>query len=165
MQRTQHRRRTVRHENVISHAGWLSVSLVLGILAIVVASSSVVPKLQATTEEITDLVYVQRYEQVFESAYDVNTANASAIKSDVAEFLKLSGLPSDTVIVQAQFVGGYAASAELMADGIDRATIFQAKIEAEDPTMFTESEVSFDGTDKIFPDKVVIRFRFGEPIA
>jgi hypothetical protein len=163
MQHSRRPRRTARHENVTSHAGWLTVSLVLGIMVIVVASSSVVPKLQAT-EEITDFVYVQRYEQVFESAYDLAETDAKSIDADVANFLNVNGLPPETVIVQAQFIGGYTETTELMADGINRATTFQAKIEAEDPTLFTESEVSFDGTNKIFSDKVVVRFRFGDPV-
>lgn len=168
MEHKRHPRHVARHDDVTSHAGWLAVSLVLGILAVAVAASTVVPKIQATeviTE--TEFVYVQRYEQTFENAYDLDEATSKTIQDDVVAFLAKNGLPADTVIVQAQFIGGYDETTELMADGVNRATTFQARIKAEDPTLFLEAgpEVTFDGTNKVFPDKVVVRFRFGEPVA
>lgn len=164
MPHTRKQPRAFQSENVTGHAGWLSISLLLGLLAVALATSSLGPNF-TSSEEITDYVYVQRYEQVFETVYDLNETDASVINQDVAKFLEANGLPPETVIVQAQFVGGYTENLETNVEGVSRAESFKSQIDTQDSALLLQAELSYDSTNKIYPDKVIFRVRFGDPIA
>ena len=148
-----------RRDDVTGQAGWMYTDLLLGLMVVFMATVSFIPE-ASPTKKPSAYVYTQRFDQVFEQVYVIENTDATLINQEVAAFLLLNNLPEQSVIVQAQFVGGFNSNVETPTDGINRAVGFSAKVDAGDPETLSKAATSVDASGQIDPGEIVVRFRF-----
>lgn len=150
---------TERRDDVTGQAGWMYTDLLLGLMVVFMATISFIPE-TIQTEKPSAYVYTQRFEQVFEQVYVVEETDAAIINQEVAVFLAANNLPAQSVIVQAQFVGGYNENLESPTDAINRAVAFSAKVDSGDSLILSKASSSVDSSSQIDPGEIIVRFKF-----
>ena len=148
-----------RRDDVTGQAGWMYTDLLLGLMIVFMATVSFIPE-AAPSKKASAYVYSQRFEQVFEQVYVVADTDAEIISQEVAYFLAINNLPEQSVIVQAQFVGGYSVNVETPTDAINRAVAFSSAIDTGDPVLLSKAANSVDSSSQIEAGQVIVRFRF-----
>jgi len=148
-----------RRDDVTGQAGWMYTDLLLGLMVVFMATVSFIPE-ASLTKKPSAYVYTQRFDQVFEQVYVIENSDSTLINQEVTAFLLLNNLPEQSVIVQAQFVGGFNANVETPTDGINRAVGFSAKVDAGDPEILSKAATSVDASGQIDPGEIVVRLRF-----
>ena len=148
-----------RRDDVTGQAGWMYTDLLLGLMIVFMATVSFIPE-ALPTKKPSAYVYSQRFDQVFEQVYVVETLTAQTVNQEVTAFLFNNNLPEQSVIVQAQFVGGYNSNVETATDAINRAVAVSTKLGTEDSLFLSKAATSVDSTSQIAPGEIIIRFRF-----
>lgn len=148
-----------RRDDVTGQAGWMYTDLLLGLMVVFMATVSFIPE-TLRTEKPSAYVYSQRFDQVFEQVYVVETTDAAIIKQEVAIFLAANNLPVQSIIVQAQFVGGYNQNVETPTDAINRAVAFSTKVDSGDSVILSKASSSVDSSSQIEPEQIIVRFKF-----
>ena len=133
--------------------------LLLGLMIVFMATVSFIPE-AAPTKKPSAYVYSQRFEQVFERVYVIKDLTAGILDQDVSTFLIINNLPKQSVIVQAQFVGGFNANNESSTEAINRAVDLSAALNKSDPVLLSKAASLVDSSSQVKPSEIIIRLRF-----
>lgn len=160
MQRRRDIRRPFRREDATGQAGWMYTDLLLGLMIVFMATVSFLPE-ALPGKSASAYVYSQHFEQVFERVYSASGVDSVTIENDVKAFLEFHNLPEQSIIEQAQFVGGFDQATENVATAIGRAVAFSTELDASDPVLLGKAATSVDASSDLPAGQVIVRFKFG----
>jgi hypothetical protein len=151
-------------EDLTGQAGWMYTDLMLALMVVFLATISFVPQFlgngSATTKDPNNPNY--SFSKVFDES--MNTLyegfSLSAIQSDIARFKSSHGLPQDSDIVYAQYVGGYNPGSENPSAAIARALAFSQKLDKSAHELLVNSATTLSSSNVLKSNQVIVRFTF-----
>ena len=87
----------------------------------------------------------------------------SQIESDIARFKSSKGLPQDSDIVFAQYVGGYSSGGESPSVAIARALSFSQKLDSASPELLASAATTLSSSNVLKSNQIIVRFTFATP--
>jgi hypothetical protein len=152
-------------EDLTGQAGWMYTDLMLALMVIFLATISFVPRLsgnaQAADPANPDYSYSKIFDESMNTLYDSFSLNQ--IKADVARFKSTHGMPPDSDIVFAQYVGGYSSGSENPSVAIARALAFSQKLDQADHGLLSSAATTLSSSNVLGKNQVIVRFTFATP--
>ena len=153
-------------EDLTGHAGWMYTDLMLALMVIFLATISFVPQFTGNSNSVTDPNNPDySYSNVFDES--MNTLHESfstgQIERDISRFKISKGLPADSDIVFAQYVGGYSSGSENPATAIARALAFSQKLDSANPELLASAATTLSSSNVLKANQIIVRFTFATP--
>jgi hypothetical protein len=146
-------------EDLTGHAGWMYTDLMLALMVIFLATISFVP--QFTGPNNPDYAYSKIFDESMNTLYE--SFSLGQIERDIANFKLSKGLPPDSDIVFAQYVGGYSSGSENSATAIARALAFSQKLDSANPELLASAATTLSSSNVLKANQVIVRFTFATP--
>ena len=153
-------------EDLTGHAGWMYTDLMLALMVIFLATISFVPQFTGNSNSVTDpnnpdYSYSKVFDESMNTLYE--SFSLGQIERDIARFKLSKGLPADSDIVFAQYVGGYASGSENPATAIARALAFSQKLDSANPELLASAATTLSSSNVLKANQVIVRFTFATP--
>jgi hypothetical protein len=153
-------------EDLTGQAGWMYTDLMLALMVIFLATISFVPQFAGSSNATADpnnpnYSYSKIFDESMNTLYE--GFNLSQIKADIAKFKSSHGLPSDSDIIYAQYVGGYSTSNENPSIAIARALEFSKKLDSADHELLASAATTLSSSNVLRTNQVIVRFTFATP--
>jgi len=153
-------------EDLTGQAGWMYTDLMLALMVIFLATISFVPLYtgnsnSAANPKNPDYSYSKIFDESMNTLYE--SFSESQIKSDIARFKLSKGLPADSDIVYAQYVGGYSAGFEKPSAAIARALAFSQKLDSANHDLIASAATTLSSSNVLKANQVIVRFTFATP--
>jgi hypothetical protein len=155
----------VEHD-VVGQAGWMYTDLMLALMVVFLATISFVPNFSSVSAESPDANSGEySYSKVFDESLNIlyEGFNPNQIEVDVNQFKRSRGLPMESDIVFAQYVGGYASGSESPSKAIARALEFSKKLDQANPLLLGNAATTLSSSNVLKPNQVIVRFTFATP--
>jgi hypothetical protein len=167
---------TEEPEDVTGAAGWMFSDMLIALMVVFLATITFIPQIPLTGNSTIsqgaggDLnlpggatySYTERFEQEFVFTY--RFSELGLVLDDISLFLNNYGLPADSVIDSAQFVGGYDEG-ESTQIGIQRAIDFANALEQLAPDLFARAATVLNTSSQLPADLVTLRLTFSARIS
>ena len=153
-------------EDLTGQAGWMYTDLMLALMVIFLATISFVPQFKGNSNAVADpnnpdYAYSKIFDESMNTLYE--SFSESQIKLDIARFKSSKGLPTDSDIVYAQYVGGYSAGSEKPSAAIARALAFSQKLDSADHDLLASAATTLSSSNVLKANQVIVRFTFATP--
>ena len=153
-------------EDLTGQAGWMYTDLMLALMVIFLATISFVPQFTGNSNAVADpnnpdYAYSKIFDESMNTLYE--SFSESQIKSDIARFKLSKGLPADSDIVYAQYVGGYSAGSEKPSAAIARALAFSQKLDSANHDLLASAATTLSSSNVLKANQVIVRFTFATP--
>lgn len=153
-------------EDLTGHAGWMYTDLMLALMVIFLATISFVPQFTGNSNAMTDpnnpdYSYSKVFDESLNTLYE--SFSLGQIERDIAQFKSSKGLPPDSDIVFAQYVGGYSSGSENSATAIARALAFSQKLDSANPDLLVLAATTLSSSNVLKANQIIVRFTFATP--
>lgn len=153
-------------EDLTGHAGWMYTDLMLALMVIFLATISFVPQFTGNSNSVTDpnnpdYSYSKVFDESMNTLYE--SFSLGQIERDISRFKISKGLPADSDIVFAQYVGGYASGSESPATAIARALAFSQKLDSANPELLASAATTLSSSNVLKANQIIVRFTFATP--
>ena len=153
-------------EDLTGHAGWMYTDLMLALMVIFLATISFVPQFTGNSNSVTDpnnsdYAYSKIFDESMNTLYE--SFSLGQIERDIASFKLSKGLPADSDIVFAQYVGGYSSGSENPATAIARALAFSQKLDSANPELLASAATTLSSSNVLKANQIIVRFTFATP--
>jgi hypothetical protein len=151
-------------EDLTGQAGWMYTDLMLALMVIFLATISFVPQFtnnSTTDPDNPDYSYSKIFDESMNTLYE--SFSLGQIERDIAKFKSSKGLPPDSDIVFAQYVGGYSSGSENSSTAIARALAFSQKLDSANPELLASAATTLSSSNVLKPNQVIVRFTFATP--
>ena len=153
-------------EDLTGQAGWMYTDLMLALMVIFLATISFVPQFKGNSNAVADpnnpdYAYSKIFDESMNTLYE--SFSESQIKLDIARFKSSKGLPADSDIVYAQYVGGYSTGSEKPSAAIARALAFSQKLDSADHDLLASAATTLSSSNVLKANQVIVRFTFATP--
>jgi hypothetical protein len=150
-------------EDLTGYAGWMYTDLMLALMVIFLATISFVPQFTGNSYSVRnpndpDYSYSKVFDESMNSLYE--SFNLGQIERDIARFKLSKGLPADSDIVFAQYVGGYSSGSENPATAIARALAFSQKLDSANSELLASAATTLSSSNVLKANQVIVRFTF-----
>ena len=137
-------------EDLTGQAGWMYTDLMLALMVIFLATISFVPQFTGNSNAVTDpnnpdYAYSKIFDESMNTLYE--SFGLGQIERDIAKFKSSKGLPPDSDIVFAQYVGGYSSQ----------------KLDSANPELLASAATTLSSSNVLKPNQVIVRFTFATP--
>lgn len=153
-------------EDLTGQAGWMYTDLMLALMVIFLATISFVPQFTGISNAAVDPNNPDySYSKIFDESMNIlyESFNLSQIESDIARFKSNKGLPQDSDIVFAQYVGGYSSGGESPSVAIARALSFSQKLDSAAPELLASAATTLSSSNVLKANQIIVRFTFATP--
>jgi hypothetical protein len=151
-------------EDLTGQAGWMYTDLMLALMVIFLATISFVPQFTSnsnTDPDNPEYSYSKIFDESMNTLYE--SFSLGQIERDIAKFKSSKGLPPDSDIVFAQYVGGYSSGSENSSTAIARALAFSQKLDSANPELLASAATTLSSSNVLKPNQVIVRFTFATP--
>ena len=152
-------------EDLTGQAGWMYTDLMLALMVIFLATISFVPlfsnNIASANSDNSDYAYTKLFDESMNALYE--SFNIEQIRSDISVFKSTHGMPADSDIVFAQFVGGYDRGAENPSVAIARAQAFSQKLDSENHDLVSSAATTLSSSNALKKNQVIVRLTFATP--
>ena len=153
-------------EDLTGHAGWMYTDLMLALMVIFLATISFVPQFTGNSNSVTDpnnpdYSYSKVFDESMNTLYE--SFSLGQIERDISRFKVSKGLPADSDIVFAQYVGGYSSGSENPATAIARALAFSQKLDSANPELLASAATTLSSSNVLKANQIIVRFTFATP--
>lgn len=151
-------------EDLSGQAGWMYTDLMLALMVVFLATISFVPQflggVSSGSQDPNNKSY--SYSKIFEQSMNTlyESFSLSQIQSDIARFKAANGLPPESDIVYAQYVGGYKTGLESPAVAIAKALAFSQKLDSADPQIVKTAATTLSSSSVLMGNQIIVRFTF-----
>lgn len=146
-------------EDLTGQAGWMYTDLMLALMVVFLATISFVPQYMGSgSDKNSSYTYSKVFDESMNAIYE--SFSLSHIQSDIARFKSAHGLPADSDIVYAQYVGGYAAGSESPSVAIARALAFSQKLDNSAHELLANAATTLSSSTVLTTNQVIVRFTF-----
>lgn len=153
-------------EDLTGQAGWMYTDLMLALMVIFLATISFVPQFTANSKSNIDPANPNySYSKIFDESMNTlyENFNPAQIKLDISRFKSTHGLPADSDIVYAQYVGGYSNTGEKPSAAIDRALKFSQQLDSSDHELLANAATTLSSSNVLQRNQIIVRFTFATP--
>jgi hypothetical protein len=153
-------------EDLTGQAGWMYTDLMLALMVIFLATISFVPQFTGNSNAAVDPNNPDySYSKIFDESMNIlyESFSLSEIESDIARFKSSKGLPQDSDIVFAQYVGGYSSGSESPSVAIARALSFSQKLDSANSELLASAATTLSSSNVLKANQVIVRFTFATP--
>lgn len=153
-------------EDLTGQAGWMYTDLMLALMVIFLATISFVPQFTGKSDAAADPNNTDySYSKIFDESMNIlyESFSLSQIEFDIARFKSNKGLPQDSDIVFAQYVGGYSSGGENPSIAIARALAFSQKLDLANPELLASAATTLSSSNVLKANQVIVRFTFATP--
>ncbi len=153
-------------EDLTGYAGWMYTDLMLALMVIFLATISFVPQFTGNSNSVTDpnnpdYSYSKVFDESMNTLYE--SFSLGQIERDISRFKINKGLPADSDIVFAQYVGGYSSGSENPATAIARALAFSQKLDSANPELLASAATTLSSSNVLKANQIIVRFTFATP--
>ncbi len=153
-------------EDLTGHAGWMYTDLMLALMVIFLATISFVPQFTGNSNSVTDpnnpdYSYSKVFDESMNTLYE--SFSLGQIERDISRLKISTGLPTDSDIVFAQYVGGYSSGSENPATAIARALAFSQKLDSANPELLASAATTLSSSNVLKANQIIVRFTFATP--
>lgn len=150
-------------DDVTLLAGWMYADLLLGLMAIFLATISFVPIDNFISKSLVKATYKQ-VDKAFNFNRGIsliyNKFDAVALEKDINAFKKREGLDNDAEIIFAQILGGYDPKRETVDDGRNRALLYSFNLSQEQSGLFKNTSVTAGADPTLKSGEIALRLTF-----
>ena len=155
-------------EDATGQAGWMFSDMLIALMVVFLATITFIPQFSATGTLATSggnqgsYAYTEHFDVALIRAY--KTSDFKLISADILQFEKANGIPLDSVVDSAQFVGGYNQQSEKSADAIQRALTFSQQVDGLNPKIMEHASTILNSSSKLAIDLVTVRLTFSAKV-